>query len=99
MAAMDNLNEERPTFVTHLECSLTGEHYAADVVQGLSREGRPLLVRYDLEALAASLSREDLERRPTDFWRYREFLPIREASNIVSLGEGMTPLQPAPPTS
>ncbi len=96
MAAMDNLNEERPTFVTHLECSLTGEHYAADVVQGLSREGRPLLVRYDLEALAASLSREDLERRPTDFWRYREFLPVRESSNIVSLGEGMTPLQPAP---
>ena len=36
-----------PTFVTHLECSLTGER-TADQLHGLSRAGRPLLVRYDL---------------------------------------------------
>src|SRR5579859_3871038 len=32
------------TFVTHLECGLTGERYEADVIQGLSKAGRPLLV-------------------------------------------------------
>ena len=54
----DNLVAERPTFVTHLECSLTGERYEADRLHGLSRAGRPLLVRYDLAAAGAALSRD-----------------------------------------
>ncbi len=87
-----NLTEKRPTFVTHLECSATGERHPADQVAGLSEAGMPLLVRYDLEALAASLSRETLDSRPQDLWRYREFLPVRNNENIVSLGEQMTPL-------
>ena len=41
----DNLTAERATFVTHLECSMTGERYEADELQGLSTVGRPLLVR------------------------------------------------------
>ena len=73
---------------------MTGERYAADVVQGLSREGRPLLVRYDLKLLANSLSKVELLKRPADFWRYREFLPVRQTKNIVTLGEVTTPLQP-----
>ena len=93
---MDNTNEERPTFVTHLECSMTGERYEADVLQGLSRDGRPLLVRYDLEGLASALTKEELAKRPEDLWRYREFLPVRKAENIVTLGEPRTPLQSAP---
>ncbi len=95
MAAMDNTKAERPNFVTHLECSMTGERYEAEVVQGLSREGRPLLVRYDLAALAAAVSKEELAERPEDLWRYREFLPVRKTENIVSLGEPLTPIQPA----
>jgi threonine synthase len=95
MAAMDNTKAARPNFVTHLECSMTGERYEAEVVQGLSREGRPLLVRYDLDALAAAVSKEELAERPEDLWRYREFLPVRKTENIVSLGEPLTPIQPA----
>ncbi len=95
MAAMDNTKAERPNFVTHRECSMTGERYEAEVVQGLSREGRPLLVRYDLDALAAAVSKEELAERPEDLWRYREFLPVRKTENIVSLGEPLTPIQPA----
>ncbi|MFP6864322.1 MAG: threonine synthase [Roseibacillus sp.] len=91
---MDNTKAERPNFVTHLECSMTGERYEAEVVQGLSREGRPLLVRYDLAALAAAVSKEELAERPEDLWRYREFLPVRKTENIVSLGEPLTPIQP-----
>ena len=44
----ENLTVERPTFVTHLECSATGERYPADELHNLSRAGKPLLVRYDL---------------------------------------------------
>jgi threonine synthase len=87
-----NLTEPRPTFVTHLECGLTGERYEADVVQGLSRAGRPLLVRYDLDGVRAALTREALAARPRDLWRWRELLPVRDAANIVSLGENETPL-------
>ncbi len=91
-----NTTDERPTFVTHLECGLTGERHDADVLQGLSRAGKPLLARYDLAALGAALDKAELARRPPDMWRYREFLPVRKAANIVSLGEVMTPIIPAP---
>lgn len=93
---LTNTTAERPTFVTHLECSLTGERYAADQIHGLSSAGRPLLVRYDLPALARAVTQAELASRPQDLWRYREFLPVRRAANIVSLGEVVTPLIPLP---
>jgi threonine synthase len=88
----DNLTTERPTFVTHLECSATGERYEADRVHNLSRAGKPLLVRYDLDAIKRAFNKEVLARRPADFWRYRELLPVRHTADIVSLGEAVTPL-------
>src|SRR3984893_4706226 len=88
----DNLTTERPTFVTHLECAYTGERHAADEVHNLSRAGKPLLVCYDLAAVAKALSKEALARRSPDLWRYRELLPVRRTQDIVSLGEAMTPL-------
>jgi threonine synthase len=88
----ENLIAERPTFVTHLECAATGEHYPADVVHNLSRAGKPLLVRYDLAGVKKALSKTALAARPPDLWRYRELLPVRRAADIVSLGEAMTPL-------
>jgi threonine synthase len=89
-----NLTADRATFVTHLECALTGEHYAADMLHGLSRAGRPLLVRYDLGKAGQVLTRAALAERPTDLWRYRELLPVRHTRNIVSLGENATPIVP-----
>jgi len=85
-----------PTFVTHLECSLTGERYPADTLQNLSKAGRPLLVRYDLDGIRRALPREALAGRPPSLWRYRELLPVRRQENVVSLGEVMTPLIPLP---
>src|SRR5688572_4053931 len=90
----DNLTAHRPTFVSHLECSMTGERYAADQLHGLSRVGRPLLVRYDLEGVKAALTPEILAGRPADLWKYRELLPVRHRANIVSLGETATPIVP-----
>jgi threonine synthase len=89
-----NLVTERPTFVTNLECSWTGEIYEADRPQNLSRAGKPLLVRYDLDGVRASLSKEALLARPGDLWRWRELLPVRRVADIVSLGEVATPLIP-----
>ena len=88
--------KEYPSFVTHLECSYTGKTYPADQLHGLSEAGKPLLVRYDLEALGNAITKQDLVSRLPEFWRYREFLPVRKSSNIVRLGEVMTPILPAP---
>ncbi len=91
-----NITEPRPTFVSHLECGLSGEIVPSDQLHGLSAVGRPFLVRYDLAALGKSLDKGTLAARPADLWRYREFLPVRKPENILSLGECMTPIMPAP---
>jgi threonine synthase len=82
--------------LTHLECSRTGERYDADVVQGLSSHGAPLLARYDLEAVSAQLDRAEIATRAPNLWRYREVLPVRDSAHVVTMGEGMTPLVPLP---
>jgi threonine synthase len=88
---------EFKTFTIHLECSATGTRYPADLLHGLSEAGKPLLVHYDLEALRRVISREELAGRAEGgFWRYREFLPVRQSANVVSLGEIVTPLIAAP---
>ncbi|HIN75095.1 MAG TPA: hypothetical protein EYM96_02790, partial [Rhodospirillales bacterium] len=83
---------ELPCFVTHLECSAEGDLYEADQVHNLSAAGKPLLVRYDLPAVKASITKNQVEKRPATLWRYKELLPVRKAENIVSLGETITPL-------
>src|ERR1700759_5515682 len=92
----DNLITQRPTFVTHLECALQGDHYPADQIHNLSKAGKPLLVRYDLAGVKKALTKEALAQRPADMWRYREMLPVRKCEDIVSLGETITPLLPLP---
>jgi threonine synthase len=83
--------------VTHLECALCGVRHEAGVLQNLCREcGKPLLVRYDLEKAAASMTKESLATREKSLWRYREVLPVEDTTNIVSLGEGGTPLFRSP---
>ena len=88
----DNLTTQRPTFVTHLVCGMEGDRYEADEVHGLSKAGKPLIVKYDSAALQKAITKEELAARPADMWRYREFLPVRRTENIVSLGEIHTPL-------
>lgn len=79
--------------VTHLECAACGLNHEARRLLNLCREcGKPLLVRYDLGRAGCSLTRESLKTRRADLWRYRELLPVEEEENIISLGEGWTPL-------
>jgi threonine synthase len=79
--------------VTHLECSLCGLRHEAGVLQDLCVEcAKPLLVRYDLFEAARTMTRESLRTRGSNMWRYREVLPVSNDLNIVTLGEGWTPL-------
>lgn len=83
------------SFVTHLEAAIDGTHLPHDRVQ-TTHAGRPLWVRYDLDAVGAAVKRADLAGRPATMWRYRELLPVEQDENIVTLGETMTPLVPCP---
>ena len=79
--------------VTHLECAKCGAKYEPNRIYNLCTAcGKPLLVRYDLKAAAAGIKREDLKNRVSSLWRYREVLPVVSDENIVTLGEGWTPL-------
>ena len=79
--------------VTYLECAACGLRHEARRLHNLCTEcGKPLLVRYDLDRAAASLTKGSLQSRQADLWRYREVLPVERDENVVSLGEGYTPL-------
>ncbi|RKJ21693.1 threonine synthase, partial [Butyricicoccus sp. 1XD8-22] len=82
------------SYATHLSCSKCPEVYPSDRVQQLCMCGAPLLVNYNLRKLAKILKPDDLLKRSHDLWRYHELLPVQSAKNIISLGEGMTPLLP-----
>jgi len=90
-----SLYNDKPSCVSHLECSITGKNdYEAGKIHGLSEAGRPLLVRYDLDKIKNSVTKQEIEARPGGFWKYREFLPVENGENVISLGEVMTPLIP-----
>ncbi|MEX1187204.1 MAG: threonine synthase [Gemmatimonadaceae bacterium] len=83
--------------LTHLECGACGAEHDAARVQGVCTHcGKPLLARYDLKTAGETLTIESLRARRSDLWRYAEVLPVADVGNIVSLGEGSTPLVPAP---
>ena len=79
-------------YVTHLECSLTGEHYPANQPHNLSKAGKPLLVRYDFDQARRTMTRESLADREPGMWKWRELLPLAEGAEPVSLGEPETPI-------
>jgi threonine synthase len=80
--------------LSHLECPRCGSVHDADQIIGLCPCGSPLLARYDVPAV--TLTKEQLATRAPDLWRYHELLPVRSPENVVTLGEGMTPLLPMP---
>jgi len=54
--------------------------------------GAPLLVEYDLEKVTSVFNKKMLKEREPNLWRYLELLPLKDLKNIITLGEGMTPL-------
>lgn len=82
--------------LSHLECTFTGETFPADKLINVSPAGKVLYPRYDLTAAKRLLTKAKLKDRPRNLWRYREVLPVLWQENIVSLGEGFTPLLDMP---
>jgi threonine synthase len=79
-------------FMSHLECTRCGKKHDATFVQTVCNCGGVLFARYDLEQVARRISKQALQSRVKSMWRYRELLPVREESNITTLGEGFTPV-------
>jgi threonine synthase len=82
-------------FVKHLESALDGTRFPANAVHTV-HQGRPLWVRYDLDAVGSAVTPEAIAVRPPSLWRYGELLPLPADVEPVTLGEGMTPLLPCP---
>jgi threonine synthase len=83
------------SYLTHLECTYCGATYSADELQTVcARCGKVLYARYDLDQARQAMTKEALAGRPFSMWRYREVLPVRDPANVVTLGEGGTPLLP-----
>ncbi|MEO1286886.1 MAG: threonine synthase [Chloroflexota bacterium] len=53
---------------------------------------RIMEARYELDKINVEEWLIDLKSRPSSLWRYHEVLPIYDTDNIVSMGEGATPL-------
>ena len=83
------------SFLTHLECTYCRAAYSADAPHRTCPDadcGKVLYPRYDLQGAGDALRREDLAHRPANMWRYFEVMPVLDAANVVTLGEGFTPL-------
>ena len=79
--------------ITHLECTLTGGRFDASHPHRTNpANGKPLFARYDLEKARKTLTKQSLADRPRNMWRYREVMPVMDDANIITLGEGGTPL-------
>ncbi|MCE2457169.1 MAG: threonine synthase [Dehalococcoidia bacterium] len=81
------------SYLINLECTYCNAEFSADEPQRLCSEcGKVLYPRYDLNGAAAALDRDMLKERPANMWRYFEVMPIRDESNVITLGEGFTPI-------
>ncbi len=81
------------SYLTHLECTACGNTYSAEEAHRTCPTcGKVLYARYDLEAARREVDRDSLVTRPANMWRYFELMPVWEEENVLSLGEGMTPL-------
>src|SRR5205814_10008213 len=91
------LHSRAMSFVTHVECTICGHgHDAKRVLSVCERCGQMLAVRYDLDRVKASVTKEALRSRPPGMYRLRELTPLDDAEEPVTLGEGGTPLLALP---
>jgi len=80
------------SFANAIVCPRCDQRFSLSELVNLCSCGSPLTVRYDLQKAKTVLDKSSLDGRVASLWRYRELLPVRSAENIISLGEGFTPL-------
>ena len=84
------------SYLSHLECTGCSKSHPADVPQNLCLDcDKVLYARYDLASISRDLSKEQLSERPFTMWRYHELLPVQDPNQVISLGEGFTPIAKA----
>ena len=81
------------SYLTHLECTYCNASYSAEELHRVCDEcGKVLYPRYDLDAARLALDRNSLRDRAPNMWRYFEVMPVLDESNVITLGEGFTPI-------
>ena len=81
------------SYIDHLECTICGNEFPYDGLAGVSECcGKVLFVRYDLPRLRREVQRSVFDSRPANMWRYNELLPVTDPDEVITLGEGGTPL-------
>jgi threonine synthase len=91
--ALSGMGAKWVSYLQALECTACRGGFDADLRHGVCPTcGKVLFARYDLTGLKLAMTPDDLRGRAWDMWRYRELLPVRQPENVVTLGEGMTPL-------
>ena len=85
------------SFVSHVECTVCGAHHDPHRTLTVCEKcGQMLAVRYDLNRVAAAVTKEELATRPPGMYRLRELTPLDTDEAPVTLGEGGPPLLPLP---
>jgi len=79
------------TTVLGLRCRECGRDFPAEALHVCDFCFGPLEVAYDYDAIAQVVSRASIEAGPRSMWRYRDLLPVDDATPI-DLGAGFTPL-------
>lgn len=85
------------SYLSHLECSNCFKVFDSTKVQTYCQKCQaPLLAVYDLGAIREKTDRDEIQHRLPGMWRWRELLPVEEERNMLTLGEGDTPLLHVP---
>jgi len=81
---------------TSLKCAACGRLHAIDRLQSVCEAcSRPLLADYDFEKIAGTFTPDAVRSRTErSMWKFAEVLPVNHRNEIISLGEGVTPLLP-----
>jgi len=81
------------SYLKNLECTYCNEIFSADQPRRLCEKcGKVLYPRYDMKEASKYFTKDMLSARAPNMWRYFEMLPVYDESNIVTLGEGFTPI-------
>ncbi|MDR3340807.1 MAG: threonine synthase [Candidatus Symbiothrix sp.] len=83
------------SLLSHLKCVECGKIHAADKLNTVcENEACKAILSAQYDFGSNTLTKAELKNRPASLWRYKEFLPVLDEKNIVTLGEGFTPVLP-----
>jgi len=88
-------NMMREQFLKNLRCTLCPAEYSPQKPHNLCQCGAPLFAQYEIDKIKKTIDKNSQEKRVSSIWRYKELLPLQDKEDIISLGEGFTPLIPA----